>query len=98
MKTSPIIALDFDSAKRTFEFLNAFDGGINVKVGMQLYYKEGPAIVARLKELGYDVFLDLKLHDIPNTVKSAMEVLAGLGADLSQCSCSRWERNDGSRT
>jgi orotidine-5'-phosphate decarboxylase len=82
MKTSPIIALDFESAKRTFEFLNAFDGGINVKVGMQLYYKEGPAIVARLKEHGYDVFLDLKLHDIPNTVKSAMEVLAGLGADL----------------
>ena len=49
---------------------------------MQLYYKEGPAIVAKLKEQGYDVFLDLKLHDIPNTVKSAMEVLAGLGADL----------------
>jgi orotidine-5'-phosphate decarboxylase len=82
MKTSPIIALDFNSAKGTFEFLKAFDGDINVKVGMQLYYKEGPAIVARLKELGYDVFLDLKLHDIPNTVKSAMEVLAGLGADL----------------
>lgn len=49
---------------------------------MQLYYKEGPQIVARLKEQGYDVFLDLKLHDIPNTVKSAMEVLAGVGADL----------------
>ena len=82
MKTSPIIALDFHSAEKTFDFLKAFDGGLNVKVGMQLYYKEGPAIVARLKELGYDVFLDLKLHDIPNTVKSAMEVLAGLGADL----------------
>lgn len=49
---------------------------------MQLYYKEGPAIVAKLKERGYGVFLDLKLHDIPNTVKSAMEVLAGLGVDL----------------
>ena len=82
MKTSPIIALDFHSAKQAFNFLKAFDGGISVKVGMQLYYKEGPAIVAQLKENGYDVFLDLKLHDIPNTVKSAMEVLAGLGADL----------------
>ena len=82
MKTSPIIALDFDSAEKTFDFLRAFDGDVNVKVGMQLYYKEGPAIVARLKELGYDVFLDLKLHDIPNTVKSAMEVLAGFGVDL----------------
>lgn len=82
MKTSPIIALDFDSAEKTFDFLHAFDGDVNVKVGMQLYYKEGPAIVARLKEQGYDVFLDLKLHDIPNTVKSAMEVLAGFGVDL----------------
>lgn len=82
MKTSPIIALDFDSAEKTFNFLHAFEGDINVKVGMQLYYKEGPAIVARLKEQGYDVFLDLKLHDIPNTVKSAMEVLAGFGVDL----------------
>ncbi|NYF24169.1 orotidine-5'-phosphate decarboxylase [Sporosarcina sp. JAI121] len=82
MKTSPIIALDFDSAEKTFDFLHAFDGDINVKVGMQLYYKEGPAVVARLKEKGYDVFLDLKLHDIPNTVKSAMEVLAGFGVDL----------------
>lgn len=82
MKTSPIIALDFDSADKTFDFLHAFDGDVNVKVGMQLYYKEGPAIVARLKELGYDIFLDLKLHDIPNTVKSAMEVLADFGVDL----------------
>lgn len=82
MKTSPIIALDFHSAKQAFNFLKSLDGGISVKVGMQLYYKEGPAIVSQLKENGYDVFLDLKLHDIPNTVMSAMEVLAGLGADL----------------
>jgi len=82
LKTSPIIALDFHSAAQAFDFLKAFDGGLNVKVGMQLYYKEGPQIVAQLKEQGYDVFLDLKLHDIPNTVKSAMEVLAGVGADL----------------
>lgn len=82
MKTSPIIALDFESAEKTFQVLTAFDGGIGVKVGMQLFYQEGPSIVARLKEQGYDVFLDLKLHDIPNTVKSAMEVLAGFGVDL----------------
>lgn len=82
MKTSPIIALDFYSGQQAFDFLQAFDGGVHVKVGMQLYYKEGPAIIARLKEQGHDVFLDLKLHDIPNTVKSAMEVLASLGADL----------------
>lgn len=82
MKRSPIIALDFESAQQTFEFLRAFDGDVNVKVGMQLYYKEGPTIISKLKERGFDIFLDLKLHDIPNTVKSAMEVLAGLGVDL----------------
>lgn len=82
MKTSPIIALDYRSAEEAYAFLNAFDGGLSVKVGMQLYYKEGPAIIAKLKEQGYDIFLDLKLHDIPNTVKSAMEVLAGFGVDL----------------
>lgn len=82
MKTSPIIALDFDSAQKTMDFLRAFEGDVNVKVGMQLYYKEGPAMISKLKELGFDIFLDLKLHDIPNTVKSAMEVLAGLGVDL----------------
>lgn len=82
MKTSPIIALDFESAQKTFEFLSAFNGEVNVKVGMQLYYKEGPAIIEELKERGFEIFLDLKLHDIPNTVKSAMEVLAGLGVGL----------------
>lgn len=82
MKNSPIIALDFESAEKTFEFLTVFEGDVNVKVGMQLYYKEGPAIIAKLKERGFDIFLDLKLHDIPNTVKSAMEVLASLGVNL----------------
>lgn len=82
MKTSPIIALDFESAQKTMDFLRAFEGDVNVKVGMQLYYKEGPAMIAKLKERGFDIFLDLKLHDIPNTVKSAIEVLAGLGVDL----------------
>ena len=82
MKNSPIIALDFEYAEKTFEFLSVFEGDVNVKVGMQLYYKEGPAIIAKLKERGFDIFLDLKLHDIPNTVKSAMEVLASLGVNL----------------
>jgi len=82
MKTSPIIALDFDSSQKVFDFLQPFEAGTNVKVGMQLYYKEGPAIISKLKESGFDIFLDLKLHDIPNTVKSAMEVLAGLGINL----------------
>lgn len=82
MNQSPIIALDFNSAEKTFEFLKAFDTSVNVKVGMELYYKEGPAMIAHLKEQGYSIFLDLKLHDIPNTVKSAMRVLASLDVDM----------------
>ncbi len=82
MRTSPIIALDFHSAEEALTFLEPFNGDAFVKVGMQLFYKEGPTIVEKLKAQGYDVFLDLKLHDIPNTVKLAMEVLAGQGADL----------------
>lgn len=82
MNQSPIIALDFNSAEKTFEFLKAFDTSVNVKVGMELYYKEGSAMIARLKEQGYSIFLDLKLHDIPNTVKSAMRVLASLDVDM----------------
>ncbi|EGQ27251.1 orotidine 5'-phosphate decarboxylase [Sporosarcina newyorkensis 2681] len=82
MNRSPIIALDFNSAEKTFDFLKAFDHSVNVKVGMELYYKEGPAMIARLKEEGYSIFLDLKLHDIPNTVKSAMNVLASLEVDM----------------
>src|SRR5699024_9510035 len=82
MTKSPIIALDFPNAEEAFQFLQPFKGDAFVIVGMQLYYQEGPSIVKRLKEQGYDVFLDLKLHDIPNTVKSAMEVLAKHGADL----------------
>ena len=53
-----------------------------MKIGMELYYAEGPQIVRALKERGHKVFLDLKLHDIPNTVKKAMAVLSGLGADI----------------
>ncbi len=82
MNTSPIIALDFIHQDQALSFLKPFEKGIFVKVGMQLFYKEGPSIVYRLKEQGFDVFLDLKLHDIPNTVKSAMMSLATVGADL----------------
>lgn len=82
MNTSPIIALDFEHQEAALSFLKPFESGTFVKVGMQLFYKEGPAIVYRLKEQGFDVFLDLKLHDIPNTVKSAMTSLASVGADL----------------
>lgn len=82
MNTSPIIALDFEDGQSAMTFLEPFETGTFVKVGMQLFYKEGPAVVHQLKERGFDVFLDLKLHDIPNTVKSAMTSIAQTGADL----------------
>jgi len=78
----PIIALDFPSEIEVFQFLNQFDEKLFVKVGMELFYQEGPDIVRKIKDLGHDIFLDLKLHDIPNTVKSAMKGLARLGVDL----------------
>lgn len=79
---TPIIALDFATKSEVFHFLKPFNEKLFVKVGMELYFQEGPSIVYDLKERGHDVFLDLKLHDIPNTVKSAMKGLASLGADL----------------
>lgn len=82
MNTKPIIALDFPSEQEVLQFLNHFDERLFVKIGMELYMQEGPSIVNKVKELGHDVFLDLKLHDIPNTVKSAMKGLARLGVDL----------------
>ncbi|MEI4771771.1 orotidine-5'-phosphate decarboxylase [Psychrobacillus sp. FJAT-51614] len=82
MKNSPIIALDFATAENVYQFLSPFDQTLFVKVGMELYLQEGPSIVYKLKEMGHDVFLDLKLHDIPNTVGQAMKGLARLGADL----------------
>ncbi len=82
MNKKPIIALDFPSEDEVFQFLNHFNESLFVKIGMELYLQEGPHIVEKVKELGHDVFLDLKLHDIPNTVKSAMKGLARLGVDL----------------
>ncbi len=79
-----IIACDFDSAEKTFAFLDKFTGKKPfVKIGMELYYAEGPAIVKEIKKRGHKIFLDLKLHDIPNTVKKAMAVLAKLDVDMT---------------
>ena len=78
-----IVACDFASAEETLRFLERFGTERPfLKIGMELYYAEGPQIVRSLKERGHGVFLDLKLHDIPNTVKKAMRVLSGLGADI----------------
>ena len=78
-----IIACDFDSKEKTLAFLDQFQGEKPfVKIGMELYYAEGPAIVREIKTRGHRIFLDLKLHDIPNTVKKAMDVLSGLDVDI----------------
>lgn len=84
-ETRPIIALDFPSFEEVKSFLAQFpsDEKLYVKIGMELYYAVGPEIVSYVKELGHSVFLDLKLHDIPNTVQSAMAVLAKLGVDMT---------------
>ena len=79
-----IIACDFDSAEKTFAFLDKFTGKKPfVKIGMELYYAEGPSIVREIKARGHKIFLDLKLHDIPNTVKKSMAVLSRLDVDMT---------------
>ncbi|HEL1648381.1 orotidine-5'-phosphate decarboxylase [Streptococcus suis] len=84
-ETRPIIALDFAGKEEVQSFLEQFpaDEKLYVKVGMELYYAEGPGIINYLKGCGHSIFLDLKLHDIPNTVESAMRVLAKLGVDMT---------------
>ena len=78
-----IIACDYDSAEKTLAFLDCFTGSKPfVKIGMELYYAEGPSIVRAIKARGHKIFLDLKLHDIPNTVKKAMSVLSQLDVDM----------------
>jgi len=79
-----IVACDFSSAEQTFAFLDKFTGRKPfVKIGMELYYAEGPEIVRQIKARGHKIFLDLKLHDIPNTVKKAMAVLSNLDVDIT---------------
>ncbi|MCQ2463208.1 MAG: orotidine-5'-phosphate decarboxylase [Clostridia bacterium] len=78
-----IVACDFSSARQVFDFLDKFtDRKPFVKIGMELFYAEGPQIVREIKKRGHRIFLDLKLHDIPNTVKKSMAVLSNLDVDI----------------
>ncbi len=79
-----IVACDFSSAQQVFDFLDKFTERMPfVKIGMELFYAEGPQIVREIKKRGHKIFLDLKLHDIPNTVKKAMNVLSNLDVDIT---------------
>ena len=79
-----IVACDFASAEKTYEFLDLFtERKPFVKIGMELFYAEGPQIVREIKKRGHKIFLDLKLHDIPNTVKKSMSVLSKLDVDIT---------------
>ncbi len=82
-----IIALDFSNKEQVLEFLKQFDEPVYVKIGMELTYACGLDIVKEVKKMGHKIFLDLKLHDIPNTVKGGMKNLAKLGVDIVNCHC-----------
>jgi len=84
MNKDVIIALDFPTGAETLQFLDRFPAGEKpfVKIGMELFYAEGPDMVRKIKARGHKIFLDLKLHDIPNTVKRAMSVLSRLDVDM----------------
>lgn len=100
-KSKPIIALDFPTSEKAWEFVQRLEDSASsahtvgigsdhkpwLKVGMQLYYAAGPAFILALKEKGYSIFLDLKLHDIPNTVKGAAESITRLGVDMFNVHC-----------
>ena len=109
MNRDVIVACDFASAEATYAFLDRFTGKKPfVKIGMELYYSAGPEIVREIKRRGHKIFLDLKLHDIPNTVKKAMAVISGLdvdivnlhaagGSDMMRAAIEGLTRADGSR-
>ncbi|MEE3424345.1 MAG: orotidine-5'-phosphate decarboxylase [Erysipelotrichaceae bacterium] len=81
-----IVACDFPSKEEVLNFLDKFEGKKPfVKIGMELFYGEGPSIVKEIKARGHKIFLDLKLHDIPNTVRKAMKVLSRLDVDMINC-------------
>ncbi len=82
-----IVALDFSTRKEVYNFLSTFDSPIYVKIGMELTYAFGFEIIREIKEMGHSIFLDLKLHDIPNTVKQAMKNLAQLEVDIVNVHC-----------
>lgn len=85
MAKDVIIACDFSSAEATLNFLDKFPEGTKpfVKIGMELFYSAGPEIVRQIKKRGHRIFLDLKLHDIPNTVRKTMQVLSSLDIDMT---------------
>ena len=88
-----IVACDFSSKEQVMSFLDKFSGRKPfVKIGMELFYAEGPQIVREIKARGHKIFLDLKLHDIPNTVKKAMSVLSGLDVDITNLHASGTKR------
>ncbi len=88
-----IVACDFSSKEQVMSFLDKFEGRKPfVKIGMELFYAEGPQIVREIKARGHKIFLDLKLHDIPNTVKKAMSVLSGLDVDMTNLHASGTKR------
>lgn len=82
MERDVIIALDFPGEKETLEFLDKFSEELYVKVGMELFYSAGPEIIKKIKEKGHRIFLDLKFHDIPNTVRGAVRSSVKHGADM----------------
>ena len=90
MNRDVIVALDFPAREETLAFLDLFtEEKPFVKIGMELFYGAGPEIVREIKRRGHKIFLDLKLHDIPNTVKKAMSVLSGSGRRPDQPACGR---------
>lgn len=83
MAKDVIIACDFSSKEEVISFLDKFkEESLYIKIGMELFYAEGPSIIKEIKKRGHKIFLDLKLHDIPNTVKKAMSVLTNLEVDM----------------